>query len=230
MDTRAVCHPGFAAPAAPSTPGSWRLALWPSLITLAVSALRVVGELQGWITRQSGGAAHPLGIVWLVLVFGAWFGWRFERAGHGPRVRRPWLWGLLALLALAGTIAWLARPYLDAAPTAETLARMRVGLWFIVALAITLAAAMFVVWRRLAVTLLVYGLLARAGVVAITWLAKVAGWRLHHVKFGPPGVEPEGVGETVLSACVAQFGVWVPFTVIAGTLAGGIARAFVRRA
>ena len=50
------------------------LILTPALITLAVTVLRLVGELQNWsprfFSRQAGGAGAVVGIVWLVPIFG----------------------------------------------------------------------------------------------------------------------------------------------------------------
>ena len=61
----------------------------PAVITLAVTLLRLVGELQGWspllFNREAGGGGALVGISWLVPVFGAWFGWKLA----GPaRARR----------------------------------------------------------------------------------------------------------------------------------------------
>ena len=68
---------------------SCRLVLWPALLTLAVTLLRLVGELRGWspeyFSRLPGGGLSPLGITWLAPLVGFYFGWRLERAG----VRSP---------------------------------------------------------------------------------------------------------------------------------------------
>jgi hypothetical protein len=66
-----------------------KLILVPAVITLAVTLLRLVGESQGWspILFDRGEEARSpslVGIVWLVPVFGAWFGWKLTRAGSGP--------------------------------------------------------------------------------------------------------------------------------------------------
>ena len=42
-------------------------------------------------------------------------------------------------------------------------------------------------------------------------------------KFGPMGIEREGMGETLFSAAIAQIGFWVPFTIVGGVLAGCLA-------
>jgi hypothetical protein len=48
------------------------------------NAAELVGELQGWspllFSKEAGGSA--VGISWLVVFFGAWFGWKLARAGQ----------------------------------------------------------------------------------------------------------------------------------------------------
>ena len=205
----------------PDAPSTFRLILWPSVFTLALSLTRLVAERQGWSTTVSGGAGAPLGITWGLFVFGAWFGGRLSRANAGPRVARPWLWALLALLAAGGTAAYGFRPLVGGDQSDATFALVRQAVLATVVVTTLGALAMFRVWPRLAWTMFVYGLIARATVVAITWFAKSAGWNTHYTKFGPTGIE-RGMGETMLSAAVAQFGFWVPLTILGGTLAGGL--------
>src|SRR5688500_7108349 len=65
-----------------------RLILVPALITLAVTALRLTGELLRWnptfFSREAGGAGAMLGIVWLVPVFGIYFARKLVAAGERP--------------------------------------------------------------------------------------------------------------------------------------------------
>lgn len=204
-----------------SSPSTFRLLLWPSIVTLVVSITRLVAEVQGWLTNVSGGRLVPLGITWCVFVFGGWFGWQLSRTGSPPRVARAWLWALLALLAGMGTAMWGFRPLLAADQSEATFALVRQAVLAAAAVTIVGALAMFYVWPRLAWTLLLYGLGARATVVAITWLAKSQGWNTHYTKFGPPGIERD-MHDTLVSAGIAQFGFWVPFTIVGGSLAGAL--------
>jgi hypothetical protein len=84
-----------------TSPG--KLILVPAVITLAVTLLRLVGELQGWspalFSRAAGGGGALVGISWLVPVFGAWFGWKLAKAGGSPGRIGPAL--LIAILAFA---------------------------------------------------------------------------------------------------------------------------------
>jgi hypothetical protein len=202
-------------------PCTLRLILVPSIVTLLVSVARLVGELQGWVTDQSGGAAHVLGITWLVFVFGAWFGWQLLRRGAGPRQSRPFLTMLVLAMAMAGTGIWQFSGIDRQAVDDTAYQALRAAVVVIVGVSLAAMLLTFTVWGRLAWTLLCYGLLARGTVVAIAWLAHTNGWHTHHVKFGPAGIERE-IGDTMLSACISQFGFWVPFTVVFGTLVGSL--------
>ena len=198
---------------------TWNLILWPLLITLAVSIARITGEVQGWITQQSGGAGFWLGISWLPFVFGGYFGLRLSRAGSRPRLSPAWLYALLAFGLLVATVLWRFGPLLEADPSDETIALLRVSVLIITSIAITLAIAMAFVWPRLVWILFCYALPTRLVVVALTWLAKQQGWHTHYTKFGPTGIEVD-MSTTLVSATIAQCGFWIPFTILAGTLVG----------
>lgn len=193
------------------------------LLTLAISLLRLWGEVAGWATNASGGRFLPLGITWLVFVCGAWFGRRLADDGHPPRTRRAWLWSLLALLTMLGVAIRGFAPLAKAEPNDATFALLRAAVLRAISVAGIAGAAMFAVWPALARQLLVYGLLARGTVLAMTWLGKHMGWNTHYTKFGPMGIEREGIGETLFSAGIAQIGFWVPFTIVGGVLAGSLA-------
>ena len=84
-----------------------RLIAVPALITLAVTLLRLVGELQRWspkfFSREAGGAGAIVGIVWLVPIFGIYFALKLSRAGQGPTSR-----GRAIGFALAAVVAQFA--------------------------------------------------------------------------------------------------------------------------
>lgn len=204
-----------------SPPAILPLILWPSVVTLLVSVARLVAEVQGWTTTASGGRFAWLGISWLAFVFGGWFGWRLGRAGSMPSVPRAWLWPLLAFLLIAGTAAWRFRQIDMKDSTPAAMPPLRTAVWIIIGVAVPMALLQFMVWRRLAATMLLYGSLARVTVIGLTWLAKDRGWDTHYTKFGPGGVEVD-MADTMASATTAQLGFWVPFTIVAGTLVGAI--------
>ena len=65
-----------------------KLVLIPALITLAVTVLRLVGELNNWnpalFNRTAGGGGALIGISWLALVFAVYFAVRLQNEGLGP--------------------------------------------------------------------------------------------------------------------------------------------------
>ncbi|MGE0144142.1 MAG: hypothetical protein AB7I19_10615, partial [Planctomycetota bacterium] len=197
----------------------------PVLVTAAITLLRLFGEVDGWIDPRSGGGGFWLGITWLVFLFGAWFGLWLHREGSQPKRRPVWLFALPAMLVIIAAVAWRFGPLLEADRSDATFQRLRESVLMLAVIATSLMALMFFVWPRLALTLLVYGFASRAVVLAVTWYAKDQEWNTHYTKFGPPGLEFD-MATTMQSAALAQLGFWVPFTVIAGTLAGGV---FARR-
>ena len=65
-----------------------RLILVPSLITLAVTILRVYAELHHWgspwVSNGVGGGPSIIGIVWLAPIFGIYFASKLAAMGAGP--------------------------------------------------------------------------------------------------------------------------------------------------
>jgi hypothetical protein len=203
------------------------LLLVPTLVTLAVTVARLVGERQGWgppwFSSAAGGDYAIVGIVWLVPLFGAWFGWRLARAGVRPA--RPGRCVLLHLLAVAiwagGQFA--ASRLIDTA-TESGLVRQLLAMG---GAAVFAALVALRAWPRLFVVELLYAILARVPVAAITVLAVARGWDVHHVQFGkhdfpfPP----------LPAACwlvYTQLVFWTGFTAAVGGFFGALASACVR--
>ena len=200
-------------------PSTFRLVLGPLLLTTLVCVVRLVGEVQGWISPRSGGALHPLGISWLAFVFGVWFAVRLQRDGSAPRLEWSRTVATLPLLGLSAAVAWQFGPFAGQPADDATFGRLRIAVLILVTLASTAAAVAFAVWPRLAWTMLAYALPTRLVVFLITWFAKVQGYDTHYVKFGPPGIERD-LPDTLLATALAQGGFWVPFTVVCGVALG----------
>ncbi len=71
----------------PTSPSStWALVRTAVLITLAVTALRLLGALGGLpdflVNRAAGGTGAIIGIVWLAPIFAFWFGRQHARSGN----------------------------------------------------------------------------------------------------------------------------------------------------
>src|SRR5215472_19365125 len=65
-----------------------RLIAIPSVITLLITILRLVGELQHWptpwVSPVAGLGGAIIGISWLPIIFGPYFAWKLAAAGDGP--------------------------------------------------------------------------------------------------------------------------------------------------
>jgi hypothetical protein len=74
-------------PSSPSS-GVGKAILIAAILSLLVTAVRLYGELEGWNptiwNREPGGGGSPLGVSWLMLPFGFWFGRRLAKGGSRP--------------------------------------------------------------------------------------------------------------------------------------------------
>ena len=71
-----------------------QLVLWPAVITLGITLLRLFGELQGWapalFNRAAGGGFALIGISWLPILLGPYFALKLAKSGKGrPAPGRP---------------------------------------------------------------------------------------------------------------------------------------------
>lgn len=198
-----------------------RLVLGPAILTLAVTALRLLGELFHWsprlFSREAGGAGALVGIVWLVPVFGVWFALKLARAGQGPRSA-----GRAAMQALGGIMV--------SVPLAGVLMNT-LGLQPPASIALFAVASLLGIavawpgWPELAKTLALYGLLARIPVALLMLVALFAEWGTHYEK-GPPGFPAMGTFATWFwIGLLPQLTLWIAFTVAVGMLFGALAAA-----
>ncbi len=202
------------------------LILGPALVTLAVTLLRLVGELLNWspqlFSKESGGGGSLIGISWLVLVFGAWFGWTMTRGGHGPgHVGR----GLgLAILGFA------ILPVLGVATSVLGMSQQSLGTFAVyvigsfVGLAVGLQA-----WPALGRVLVAYAFAARVPVLLVMLLAILGNWGTHY-DAPPPGLpEMAPLTKWFFIGVIPQMSVWIWFTVVVGSIFGIVVAAIAGR-
>jgi hypothetical protein len=194
----------------------WRLVLWPAVITLAVTLLRLTGELRQWsprlFSREPGGGASLVGIVWLILVFGIYFALRLAHAGAEPARLGPAA-GWPALGFVVNTATFAAALALFPHNPVVQLALFALGSW----VAIFLARRG---WPELWKVLLAYGVLARVPVLVVMFLSIFGGWDTHYAKPRPdfPPMGPWGL--FFWTALLPQMGIWIYLTVVFGMLIG----------
>jgi hypothetical protein len=201
-----------------------RLVLVPALITLAVTLLRLVGEVNRWspalFNREAGGGGALVGIVWLVPIFGVYFALRLIKAGRGPASRGRAIGQALAGLALFAVL------FAVSVRMVHTMGGRLIMINLSAALAAWVASGG---WPALGRIMLLYGLAARIPVAIVMRVALAAKWETHY-ELGPPGF-PDLVNPWatwILIGLVPQLFFWVGFTVLVGCLVGS-ATLFFRR-
>jgi len=202
------------------------LILVPAMITLAVTLLRLVGELQGWsetlFNRAAGGGGAIVGIAWLVPVFGAWFGWKLTRAGSGPGGIGRALGLTLLALVLVPALGFLADKAGIEQQSFTIFGILVAG--SIAALFLGLRA-----WPALGRTLLSYGLAARIPVVLVMLAAILGNWGTHYDVAPPNFPEMSPVARWLAIGLLPQLTFWIAYTVVVGALFGIAAAAVARR-
>ncbi len=132
-----------------------RLVLVPALVTLALTQLRLTGDLLGW--SEMG---LPFEIAWLVPLFGAYFALQLQKVdGSAPSAARVLRGTLLPLaLFIAGLIL---------------LRRTSGGMGLLSLIAVILVRR---TWPRFGNTLLTYAFAARLPVIVTMLAATLGGW------------------------------------------------------
>jgi hypothetical protein len=198
----------------------------PALITLAVTVLRLTGELLEWspklFARTAGGGASLVGIVWLIPVFGIYFALRLAQADEGPPTVGRAL-GRAALGFVVNTALFVGVVSVFPKAVLLQLAVFGVGSWLAIAIARPGWPAL---WR----VLLAYGFAARLPVVVVMFLAIFLGWDSHYAKPRPDFPPMGHWGLFLWTALLPQVTIWIYLTVIGGMIFGALAVAVRRRA
>jgi len=201
----------------------------PAVITLGITILRLVGELEHWpkpwFSAAAGGGGAIVGISWLPIIFGPYFAVKLTRAGEGPSNVGKAIGLALAgfvLVVLGGVIAGIAATKLN-----FNLA----GAGFLVILIAGFIARLG--WRALGNVMFAYAFAARIPVLIVMFIAMRAngglGWGTHY-DVVPPNFHSLGFGvKFFYFALVPQMTLWIGFTVVVGSIFGAIAAAVAGR-
>jgi len=202
-----------------SRPSLRRLILGPALITLAITLLRLVGELSRWspslFNREPGGPGALVGIVWLIPVFGIYFALRLARAGERPTgVGRTLAWAAAAFIVNVAVL--IASVKLFPTSPVMQLGLFALGSWLAIAVARPGWPAL---WR----VLLAYGFAARIPVLIVMFLAIFSGWDTHYAKPRPDFPPMGHWGLFLWTAVLPQMSFWIWLTVVGGLIFGALA-------
>ncbi len=204
-----------------------RLVLVPGIITLAVTILRVVGELQEWpailFSRSAGGGGAIVGISWLAFVFAVYFAVKLQRGGQGIQSSGKAIG--LTVLALVILVASVFVPFLGMGGTMVFRLSIlgAVGAILSVAAIIVMRQAWPAYWN----VMLAYALVARIPVIVVYFLAFQGSWNTHYDAI-PPEVTVEG-SRFILLGLLPQLFLWVPLTMIFCGLFGVLSAAILKR-
>jgi len=201
--------------------------LVPAVITLAVTLLRLVGELEKWsptlFNPSAGGGGALVGISWLIPVFGIYFALKLAGRGDGPASAGRAV-GFAFLAFLINTAAFIGAFSLKLAPVTQ-LALFAVTSWACIALA-------FRGWPALARTLLAYAFAARIPVAIVMLVAILGNWGTHYDVAPPNAPQVDAMAPLVKwfwIGLVPQMTIWIYLTVVGGMIVGGIAAAIARK-
>jgi hypothetical protein len=206
----------------------WRMVRIPALISLLVTLLRLTGELSNWserwFSKETGGAVPSgvswvVGITWLAIPFGAYFGFRLVRAGYRPRSA-----AMTLALALAGLVVVYGDRFVI---PAIGFPQVLLIVWSIMAVA---AAIQYFGWPELFRSLVLYGVASRIPVAVVMFLAMYFNWGTHYDYVGmPPRFQMPLLPRYLWLAFFPQLVYWVGYTVVIGTLAGVLPALLTRR-
>jgi hypothetical protein len=203
---------------------TFRLVLVPGLITLAVTLLRLVGELNGWsptfFGAEAGGGGAIVGITWLVPLFGIYFAWKLHRSGAVSASWKTLGFGALGIVAFLA-VSFGASMAFGIDPNQPSLGT----LWVTAAASVVGAAVILYGVPVLGRVLVSYGLIARIPVLLVMLVAILGNWGTHY-DVVPPGVpEMAPFAKWFLIGVVPQLSFWMAFTIIVGAFFAGIALA-----
>jgi hypothetical protein len=200
----------------------------PALITLGITILRLVGELEHWpkpwFSAAAGGGGAIIGISWLPIIFGPYFALKLAGAGD-----RPSSLGKAAGFAVLGLVVLVLGGVLAGA------AHMYISILTLVAFLVMLVAAFIpgIGWRSLGNTLLAYAFAARIPVLIVMFLAMRGnggqGWGTHYDALPPTLAQAAFARKFVYAAILPQMTAWIAWTVVVGSILGVIVVAIARR-
>jgi hypothetical protein len=206
-------------------PKIMQLILVPAIITLAVTILRLVGELQHWspllFSTAGGGGGAIVGISWLPIIFGPYFALKLASAGLGPVAKAKAIGLSLAgipVMILGGFLVFKGLTWGG-------------GVISILGFLIMLGAG-FVAragWPPLGTILFAYAFAARIPVLIVMFVAMQAGWATHYSVVDPHFANAHFWKQYLDLAFFPQMFLWIGYTVVVGAICGTIVAAIARR-
>ena len=210
---------------------TWKLILVPTLISIAITLLRLSGELQHWsekwFSTDTGGIAPSgvswiIGITWLAFPFGIYFAWKLVSVGEAPpHPAKSISCAVLGLIVALGGLRFIPPLVPIGFP------RILIVIWLIMVVAALIQSPG---WPSLFKTLLAYGVASRAVVVVVMFAAMRGNWGTHYDYVGMPPQFQLGFWRGFFwLAFFPQLVFWVAFTILIGSVGGLFGAAMARR-
>jgi hypothetical protein len=205
-------------------PNIKKLILIPALISLGVTLLRLVGELNHWspalFNASAGGGGAIIGIFWLIPIFGVYFAIKLIKAGHGTTAAGKTIGlAILSIVVVMGSFA------------ATTLITQNQNIQLLVS-AVASFVGLFICakgWPELSKTLTAYAIAARIPVAILMFFAIMGNWGTHYdVPPTPDFPEMSWVAKWFWIGLIPQLTVWIWTTAALGSIFGAITAFFVK--
>lgn len=210
--------------AAKSGPNVSQLVLVPAIVSFAVTILRLVGELNNWspllFSRDPGGGGAIIGISWLVPVFGVYFAIKLVRDGFTPTGNLK-----VVVFAVVGAVASMVifMPGLTAGSASV------LSVTTVIAGSAVGVLLQRIAWPELFKTLIAYAFAVRIPVAIIMLVAIFGDWGTHYDVTTQESIAAMSpIAKWFFIGAVPQFTFWIMFTVVIGSLSGGIAAIVMR--
>jgi hypothetical protein len=206
--------------------GVWKMIRVPAVVTLAVTLLRLAGELNNWspvlFNRSAGGGGAIVGIVWLAFIFAIYFAVKLQNHGEAPENRGRMVW-----LAVAALVVNLGGGFLIFASGDFSMS------WRLAAGVILVAVSLWIMrlaWPAFWNVMMAYAIAARVPVIVVMYFAVLRNWGTHY-DVVPPEVPAFSSATTKFLAVglFPQVIAWIPFTVVFAALPGVITVALRKR-
>jgi len=198
----------------------FRMITIPGLLTLAITCVRLIGELQHWPKPWFDPDSAIVGITWLAPVFGIYFAVKLARAGENPPAYGPGF-----AITLLGLVILLPLPFLVWGTILDHPTQLMV-LWSFAAVA---AVLQWHAWPALVRVLWAYGFAARIPVAIVMFFAMRGNWGTHYDAVPASFVARSLVSKYLWLAFFPQLVFWVAFTIVTGAFFGILAAAIARR-
>ncbi len=199
-----------------------KLIVIPAIITLAITIVRLVGELQHWpapwFSNAAGGGGAIVGISWLPFIFGPYFAWKLAAAGDGPAS----LGKAIGMSAVGLVVFILGGICFGVGLTKHIIPLVLLG--FVLALASAFVPRAG--WRSFGNALVAYAFAARIPVLVVMFIAMSAnggkGWGTHYDVAGEGFVVTSFAQKFIDLAVLPQMSLWIGWTAVIGGLLGSI--------